>query len=263
MATGPMPTVSFSGTGMFSVDLTVSDGLATDMCSAAVTIEDTTPPVVECTVAESELWPPNHDLVDVGLMATATDLCAGTLPGTVEVFGDEDDEMQSGDGNFSPDAKQDPALRLRAERQGNSDGRVYLILATAAGPSGNVGHACCTVTVPHSRSAAAIASVQAQAAGASSFCDANAAAPLATSWLATVPWSGRSSSRQARKPEAAASTRFRRRNTPSSACRGPRPFLAPVSGNPCRPRSRNALSEQRTRRTSIQYAIARYHEAIP
>ncbi len=176
-ATGVMPTVDFAGTGMFSVDLTVSDGLATDMCSADVTIEDTTPPVVSCSVGTSMLWPPNHDLVDVGLVAEAVDVCSGALPVTVEVFGDEDDEMQSGDGNHSPDAKQDPNLRLRAERQGGSDGRVYLVLASAQDPAGNPGHACCAVAVPHSQSAAARASVEAQAAAAVAFCDANAAPP--------------------------------------------------------------------------------------
>ena len=93
------------------------------------------------------------------------------------MFGDEDDEEQSGDGNHSPDAVQDPALRLRSERKGNGDGRVYLILATATDPAGNDGHACCSVVVPHSRSAADMTSVENQAAAAEAFCQANAAAP--------------------------------------------------------------------------------------
>jgi hypothetical protein len=177
-ATGPMPTVDFAGTGMFSVDLEVSDSLARDFCAAEVSVVDTTPPVVSCAVATAMLWPPNHDLENVGLVTSAVDVCSGTLPVTTTVFGDEDDEEVSGDGNHSPDAKQDPALRLRSERQGNSDGRVYLILSTAMDSSGNVGHDCCSVVVPHSRSSADMASVEAQAAAAKAFCEANAAAPV-------------------------------------------------------------------------------------
>lgn len=176
-ASGPMPTVDFPGAGTFSVDLEVSDSFASDVCSADVTVVDSTPPVVSCAATTAMLWPPNHDLVAVGLASSAVDVCSGTQPVTINVFGDEDDEEGSGDGNHSPDARQDPALRLRAERQGSNDGRVYLILTTATDAAGNVGHGCCTVVVPHSRSTADVASVEAQAAAAEAFCEANAAAP--------------------------------------------------------------------------------------
>lgn len=176
-ATGQSPTVEFPGTGMFAVDLRVSDGLEFAMCSANVDVLDTTPPTVEATVAQSSLWSPAHSLIDVGYNVTADDLCSGMLPIDVQVFADEDDEEPTGDGRHSPDAKQDPALRLRAERVGGNDGRVYLILATAADPSGNVGHACTTVVVPKSQSAADMTAVQAQAAAALAFCEDNTAAP--------------------------------------------------------------------------------------
>src|SRR5215475_9997973 len=89
--------------------------------------------------------------------------------------------MQSGDGNFSPDAKDIAvgSVRLRAERQGNGDGRVYLILVEATDSSGNRGINCCTVAVPHAKNAMALQSVQAQAAAAQAFCLANAGMPPA------------------------------------------------------------------------------------
>jgi hypothetical protein len=95
------------------------------------------------------------------------------------VFGDEDDETPTGDGNFSPDAKNiaPVTLRLRAERKGDADGRVYLIIVTATDASGNVSRCCRTVTVTHDQSKASKASVAAQAAAAQAYCEAHGTAP--------------------------------------------------------------------------------------
>lgn len=135
-----------------------------------------TPPVVTCSVATSQLWPPDHDLINVGLSATAN--CPDATI-SVKVFSDEDDEAPTGDGNFSPDAKDIAAgtLRLRAERDGNLDGRVYLIIVSATDSSGNVSHCCSTVTVPKSQSAASKQSVANQAAAAQAFCVQHGTAP--------------------------------------------------------------------------------------
>ena len=141
-----------------------------------VTVVDTTPPVLSCSVTRPVLEQTNHVMLPVGLAARARDACEGELPVMVSVFGDEDDEMQTGDGAFSPDAKQIDigTLRLRAERRGNGDGRVYLIRTEATDSSGNRGFNCCTVIVPHSKASAALASAQAQATAAEAFCLANA-----------------------------------------------------------------------------------------
>ncbi len=61
-------------------------------------------------------------------------------------------------------------MRLRAERSGTGDGRVYLIVITATDASLNTSHACATVVVPKSMSAADMNAVNAQAAAASSPC---------------------------------------------------------------------------------------------
>ncbi|MEZ6105034.1 MAG: hypothetical protein R3B96_02725 [Pirellulaceae bacterium] len=68
-------------------------------------------------------------------------------------------------------------MQLRAERKGNSDGRVYLIVITATDESGNTAMKCCTVVVPKSQSAKHIASVADQAAAAEAYCEANGSAP--------------------------------------------------------------------------------------
>jgi hypothetical protein len=146
-----------------------------DEDATVATVVDTTPPELTCSVAVSALQPNNHSMINVGLASRARDLCEGELPVLVSVFSDEDDETQTGDGHFSPDASDIAvdSLRLRAERRGDRDGRVYLILAEATDSSGNRGINCCTVVVRHARSAKALAAVQAQADAARAFCVAN------------------------------------------------------------------------------------------
>lgn len=170
------------GLGSLTYVLRVIDAFAqADEDSTVATVEDTMPPVLSCSVAIPLLQQTNHNMVNVGLASRARDLCEGELPVTISVFGDEDDEMQSGDGHHSPDAKDIAieSLRLRAERRGNGDGRVYLILAEATDSSGNRGINCCTVVVPHSHAKKALASAQAQAAAAQAFCLANEGMPPA------------------------------------------------------------------------------------
>jgi hypothetical protein len=162
------------------VTLTVRDILgAAASCTATVTVVDTTKPVVSSSVAETRLWPPNHELVNVGLTVLATDNCAASPTIQVRVFSNEDDEADTGDGSFSPDAANiaPKTLRLRQERNGDGNGRVYLNVATAKDAAGNVGVSCSTVVVPHSQSRADINAVDAAAAAARAFCTANNGAP--------------------------------------------------------------------------------------
>jgi hypothetical protein len=168
------------GLGTQTYVLRVIDAFAqTDEDTTAVTVVDTTPPVLSCSVMTPVLDQTNHNLVNVGLASRARDACEGELPVTLHVFSDEDDEMQTGDGNFSPDAKNIDVgtLRLRAERQGNGDGRVYLIVTEATDSSGNRGSSCCTVVVPGSHAPADLGSAQAQAAAAQALCLANGGMP--------------------------------------------------------------------------------------
>jgi hypothetical protein len=137
-----------------------------------VIVKDTTPANVSLSVAQSLLWPPNHDLVDVGMALPVADICDAHPVVQISVTQDEPVEDQTGDGNFSPDAKLTRnadgsfRLRLRSECKGDADGRVYLIIATVTDASGNTTVTRATVVVPHSQSKADRASVAAQAAAA-------------------------------------------------------------------------------------------------
>ena len=147
---------------------------------------DTQPPSVSCNVNQTTLWPPNHDLENVGLTASVTDDCdddvviGGGPNGTgVTVYSDEPDLDILGSGNFSPDAKNIGVgtLRLRSERSGNENGRVYLIVVQATDASGKTGFCATTVTVTHAQSKAAKDSVAAQAAAARAYFLANLMPP--------------------------------------------------------------------------------------
>ena len=99
----------------------------------------------------------------------------------IEVWSDETEVPEKGDGTgkFAPDAKDlvPGGLRLRKERRGGEDGRVYLILATATDCSGNSTTTCSTVVCPHDQSDAALAEVAAQAAAAEATCNATGLPP--------------------------------------------------------------------------------------
>ena len=41
-----------------------------------ITVEDTTPPVIDCTTSVAVLWPPNHKLRSVGICLSVSDDCA-------------------------------------------------------------------------------------------------------------------------------------------------------------------------------------------
>jgi hypothetical protein len=169
-------TISFT-VHNFLAGITALDFLA-DICYTPAGCSDQTPPSVSCDVTQNTLWPPNHQLENVGLTASVTDDCdhnvviGGGPTGTgVAVYSDEPDLDITGSGNFSPDAKNVAVgtLRLRSERSGNEDGRVYLIVVQATDASGKTGFCIETVTVTHDQSKASKDSVAAQAAAAQAY----------------------------------------------------------------------------------------------
>jgi RHS repeat-associated protein len=163
-----------------------SRNLAT--CSQPVMVDDSTPPAVQASIQKSQLWPPNHKMVDVGFTAQATDTCGDQPSLIVQVFSNE--PADDPDSHDTPDALLDPAgkLTLRSERLGDGSGRVYLVIVTATDPAGNAGHGCPTVVVPHDQSGGSVASINAQAKAAQTYCQANGAAPVNFVMLTSGPF---------------------------------------------------------------------------
>ena len=109
------------------------------------------------------LWPPNHKYVDIALSdcaGPAHDSCGGTLPvdqyGTI--LGVSSDEVEDANGNgdgrtcddivISADGK---SVKVRAEREGRGDGRVYSVRYAINAPGGTL-QSTCHVYVPHDMS---------------------------------------------------------------------------------------------------------------
>jgi len=140
-------------------------------------------PVVNASVAVSSLTQNNHELINVGLAATASDgACPAPTSFTVRVFGNEDDQTPTAQNEvYSPDAKDIAVgtLRLRAERVSSGDGRVYLIVVKTTDAAGGAGFAATAVVVPKSTSAANVTAVNNQAAVAVAFANANNGNPPA------------------------------------------------------------------------------------
>lgn len=166
-------------TGSDSFTYTISDGRGgSDTATVNVTVTDTEPPVLNVSFETALLWPPNHDLVNVGLAFTATDNSSGAIFTTVSVFSSEDDVTRA-NGDQSPDAK-DVApftLRLRAERDANLDGRVYLVRVTATDASSNTSRQCVAAVVPKSLNPSDVSAVNAMAQAAVTACNATGNPP--------------------------------------------------------------------------------------
>ncbi|MHC4795607.1 MAG: lamin tail domain-containing protein, partial [Planctomycetota bacterium] len=122
-------------------------GNAAEQVERIVNVVDITPPVV--TVGDMiEIWPPNHKYREFNLsdlVLSAEDGCEGTLDvdiaGTIiSISSDELEEAKSGgDGKTFNDMVilNSSSFKVRAERLGNGNGRVYTITFEVADASGN------------------------------------------------------------------------------------------------------------------------------
>jgi uncharacterized repeat protein (TIGR01451 family) len=128
--------------------------LANNTSSATITVNHN--PVCTALTAGPSLWPPNHKLVTV-TVSGATDPDGDVL--TTTVTGVTQDEALNGlgDGDTSPDAAlvagHSNQVRLRAERSGLGDGRVYRIATSVSDGDGGSCTGTVIVGVPHDQGA--------------------------------------------------------------------------------------------------------------
>jgi hypothetical protein len=147
---------SFFDVGTTTVVVTATDGSSnTATCSFTVTVNDVEPPVIHDLAATPPvLWPPNHKMKNVNVNYTSTDNCPGPITCRITVVSDEPDNG-TGDGDTAPDWEiiDDHHIKLRAERAGNGDGRVYTVTVACTDQYGNTGTGTKTVLVPKSMKA--------------------------------------------------------------------------------------------------------------
>lgn len=154
----------------WQLTLTVSEGEVSNVSVDTLGTPATPNPVdaAACTY----LWPPNHELVDVGMPFDPTV--------DVLVYSSELDEEANEDGLADAVFDEQGALCLRAERSGEGIGRVYLITI-----SSESGFECCTVVVPHDKSKAGMAIIEEEAVLAEASCLLTGEAPEGYSLVAS------------------------------------------------------------------------------
>lgn len=146
-----VPAAGFQGTDQFTY--LVADGtLKSHLATVVITVAPSNAP--DCSrfsPSSGVLWPPNHKLRSITVTG-ARNTPGGPL--AVTITGVEQDELVNGlgDGDQGPDAvftAVPDEVRLRAERSGDGDGRVYWVLFTATDTTGASCSGAVTVGVPH------------------------------------------------------------------------------------------------------------------
>jgi M6 family metalloprotease-like protein len=134
---------------------TATDGCGhSSSCVQSIQVADTTPPVIQNVGATPNvLWPPNHKMVPVAVTATATDNCDTAPHCRITSVNSDEPVNGRGNGKKAPDwnITDDLRVKLRAERLGTGDGRIYTITVTCTDACGNSSTGNTTVTVPHDK----------------------------------------------------------------------------------------------------------------
>ncbi|WP_340102449.1 immunoglobulin-like domain-containing protein [Rhodohalobacter sp. 8-1] len=161
--------VNTSETGEYLVDYTGTDASGNfTVVQRKVIVEDTTPPQITVNSPATVLWSPNHEyrilsLADLDI--EVEDACDQTLtPENISIVKITSDEPENANGNGDGNTPEDiivgetcDVVQLRAERAGNSNGRVYTLHLELMDASGNIGTATHEVHVPISQRPGSIA----------------------------------------------------------------------------------------------------------
>ena len=132
------------------------DSSNSGMCSAVISVVDTTLPTISVSVTPPDAFPPNHKMFDVTATVVVNDSCDPNPAVTLTSITSNEPANGNGDGNTEPDIQgaefgtADFTFQLRAERNGGGSGRVYTITYTVTDGSGNAVSASAEVVVPHS-----------------------------------------------------------------------------------------------------------------
>lgn len=109
-----------------------------------ITVKDTIPPTISNISADpAYLWPPNHKMVTVTINYDVADNCSDQAHITKQLSIVSNEPINGlGDGDTEPIdyevvGTEAHTVRLRAERAGNGDGRIYTIYITATDDCGN------------------------------------------------------------------------------------------------------------------------------
>jgi len=159
-AEGMNPVVTLPS-GTTTVTLTVFDGELSSTDTVDITVKDTTAPTITASGEPVVLWPPEHkyetvSISDFGISVTDTcdpDVNMDDIVITSVSSDEPEDAPDEGDGSTLEDIviKDSQTVDLRAERQGDGNGRVYTISYKVTDASGNTATGSCQAFVPHNK----------------------------------------------------------------------------------------------------------------
>jgi CSLREA domain-containing protein len=154
--------VQGSDAGTYTVETTGACGTASQ--SANLTV-DSSPPVIVLNGNTITMWPPNHQYRTINvtdLVSGVTDSCDNLSASSVTIASVTSDEVEDapsgGDGNTLNDiviSCDRHSVKLRQERDGNLNGRVYTVVFTVTDSQGHVGTATAKISVPVNQNGAA------------------------------------------------------------------------------------------------------------
>jgi hypothetical protein len=134
----------------FSIGNTVVSCRATDRignettASFVVTVRDTTAPVIDsASPGVASIWPPDKRMVPVSIVVAASDIVDG-VP-ACKVTGVASNEPSTGAWSIVDSL----TVNLKADRNGNGNGRVYAITVRCNDAAGNASTNTVHVNVPH------------------------------------------------------------------------------------------------------------------
>jgi hypothetical protein len=156
---GDVVDVTVPATYVVTYDATDTSGNPAVQVTRTVNVTDATPPAVE-VAPMIQLWPPEHQYRSLTLqdcVITVTDVCDGGLEvlqagAIVSIYSDEPEDAQGGgDGSTLEDIVIESAtsFKVRSERKGGANGRVYGVNFRVVDEAGNATIATCLVGVPH------------------------------------------------------------------------------------------------------------------
>lgn len=113
----------------------------------------TMPTIQSVSATPVMLWPPNHQMVPVSVTVNTADVCDSQPVCTITSVSSNELDNGLGDGDTANDivVTGDLSVKLRAERSGKGNGRIYTINVQCEDDVGNTATGTTTVTVPRNQ----------------------------------------------------------------------------------------------------------------
>jgi len=137
------------GTTILTYTATDASGNTSSPTQPLTVVDDTPPSITGASADPPVLWPPNHKMVRVTVPYDSTDAC--TTPTSSLAVSVKETRAGDRDHDDDPDWEIIDAhhVRLRAERSGDAQERIYTITITCRDGVGNKSTQKVTVRVPH------------------------------------------------------------------------------------------------------------------